>query len=116
MTVARHRALGGKGPVESSYAALPVHPVAEAVTRYQIRLRVTDRPGVLAAVAQVFAGHGVSIEAVRQGRAVVDGAEQADLLVVTHAARDADLSATVAEISDLPVVQAVLSVLRVEGA
>ena len=124
VTVARHRVLGGKGPVESRYAELPVHPVGEALTRYQVHLRVDDRPGVLAQVAQAFAGHEVSIETVRQGRGAPgetvvgrdDPAELADILVVTHQARDADLAATVADIAALPVVRSVLSVLRVEGA
>lgn len=114
VTVARHRVLGGKGPVESSHAALTVHPVAEALTRYQVQVRVEDRPGVLAQVASVFAGHGVSIETVRQ--AVRADGDQADLLVVTHSARDADLAATVVGLGELPVVRSVLSVLRVEGA
>lgn len=116
VTVARHRVLGGKGPIESRYAELTVHPVAEAVTRYQIHLRVADRPGVLAQVSQVFASHDVSIETVRQGRADVASDDQADLLVVTHEARDAALSATVTALADLPAVRSVLSVLRVEGA
>lgn len=113
VTVARHRVLGGKGPVESRHAELDPRPVGEAVTRYQVQVRVDDRPGVLAQAAQVFADHGVSIETVRQARA--DG-EQADLLVVTHAAPDAALAATVAALAGLPVVRAVVSVLRVEGA
>jgi homoserine dehydrogenase len=128
MTVARHLVLGGKGPIESNHASLTVHPIAEAVTRYQVHLRVADRPGVLAQVAQVFSAHGVSIETVRQGRvraeagAAADAGPDAapdalaDLLVVTHAARDAALSATVSALADLPVVQKVQSVLRVEGA
>ncbi|WP_182111660.1 MULTISPECIES: homoserine dehydrogenase [unclassified Actinotalea] len=115
VTVARHRVLGGRGPVESRYADLPVHDVAHARTRYQVHLRVADRPGVLAQVAQVFAGHGVSIETVRQGPAPV-GEEQAELLVMTHEASEAALSATVADIAGLPAVLTVLSVLRVEGA
>lgn len=118
VTAARHRVLGGKGPVESSYAELPVHPIADAVTRYQVHLRVADRPGVLAQVAQVFANHDVSIETVRQARAGavgVEDAEQAELLVVTHAATDAALAATVRDVGELPVVTHVLSVLRVEG-
>lgn len=112
VTVAQHRVRGGRGPVESRYADLPVLTIADAITRYQVRLRVEDRPGVLAQVAQVFAGHDVSIEAVRQ--AGTYGAH-ADLLVVTHAARDDALSATVADLDQLPVVESVRSVLRVEG-
>ena len=120
VTAARHRVLGGKGPVESRYASLPVLTVADALTRYQVRLRVADRPGVLAGVAQVFAEHGVSIEAVRQslvgGPAGAGGPVAADLVVATHTARDAALSATVAALAELDVVEQVQSVLRVEGA
>jgi len=113
VTIARHLVHGGRGPTESRYADLPVLGMADAVTRYQVRLRVADRPGVLAKVAQAFAANGVSIEAVRQSGTRGD---HADLLVVTHAAREAALSATVATLDGLDVVGAVLSVLRVEGA
>jgi homoserine dehydrogenase len=113
MTVARHCVRGGRGPVESRYADLPVLGIAEAITRYQVRLRVVDRPGVLAKVAQAFATHGVSIEAVRQSGTF---GGHADLLVVTHSAREAALAATVTTLGGLDVVDGVLSVLRVEGA
>ncbi len=113
VTIARHLVYGGRGPIESRYADLPVLSIADAVTRYQVRLRVADRPGVLAKVAQAFAANGVSIEAVRQSGSRGD---HADLLVVTHAARESALSATVAMLDGLDVVSAVLSVLRVEGA
>lgn len=112
VTVARHRVLGGKGPVETSHAELRPLPVGEAVTRYRIHLRVEDRPGVLAQVASVFAEHDVSIEVVRQ--AAAEGGS-ADLLVVTHAAKDAALAATVDALGAAPAVEQVLSVLRVEG-
>jgi len=115
VTVARHRVQGGKGPIESRYAELATLGVGQALTRYQVRLRVADRPGVLAAVAQVFADHHVSIEAVRQPGAPL-GSGDADLLVVTHEATDDALSATVGALVGLPVVTGVLSVLRVEGA
>lgn len=113
MTIARHRVHGGRGPLESRHAELAVLPIARAVTRYQVRLRVADRPGVLAAVAGAFAGHDVSIETVRQAGST---GESADLLVVTHAAPEAALTATVAALDGLDAVSAVLSVLRVEGA
>lgn len=112
VTVARHRVLGGKGPVETSHAELRPLPVGEAATRYRIHLRVEDRPGVLAQVAGVFAEQDVSIEVVRQ--AAAEGGS-ADLLVVTHAAKDAALAATVDALGAAPAVEQVLSVLRVEG-
>ena len=111
VSAARHRVLGGKGPVESSYAQLPVLPASQAETRVQIRIDVQDRPGVLAKVAAVVAEHGVSIEAVRQA----PGTEVAHLVVTTHTARQDALDRTVEAIRGLDVVDKVVSVLRVEG-
>ena len=119
VTVARRRVAGGRGPRVLDHADLPVLGMDGALTRYQVRLEVADRPGVLAAIAQVFADHGVSIETVRQsaGRPGTSdgGARSAALVVVTHTAPDADLAATVAALGDLDAVAAVASVLRVEG-
>jgi homoserine dehydrogenase len=111
VAVARNRVLGGRGPRESTHAALPVRPMGQTPTRYHISLDVADRPGVLAQVAHVFAAHDVSIAAVRQR----DRTSTASLVIVTHLAPDAALEATVAEIGKLDVVREVVSVMRVEG-
>jgi homoserine dehydrogenase len=114
VAVARHRVGGGRGPGESAYADLPVLDMGRALTRYHISLEVADRPGVLAQVATAFAAHDVSIETVRQQ--VIDGPEGgASLVVVTHTAPDAALSATVAALAELETVREVTSVMRVEG-
>ncbi len=116
VAVARHRVAGGRGPGESAYARLPLLAMGLTVTRYHVCLDVADRPGVLAQVAQVFADHAVSIETVRQQlRPEADGGPRAQLVVVTHRASDAALSATVDALADLDVVEAVTSVMRVEG-
>lgn len=116
VAVARHLVTGGRAPAESAYAQLPVVGIGDALTRYHVSLDVADRPGVLAAVAQAFATHQVSIETVRQ-QAVPgeDGDQTALLVIVTHQARDAALAATVEALADLPVVRQVVSVMRVEG-
>jgi homoserine dehydrogenase len=76
-----------------------------------VAIDVDDRAGVLAAVAQAFAEHGVSIQTVRQeGR----GAD-AQLVVVSHTATDAQLSATVESLHGMDIVRDVTSVMRVEG-
>ena len=117
VSVARHRVLGGKGPIESRYADLPVLPAAAARTRYQVRLEVEDRPGVLAQVAAVLASHDVSIEAVRQTPvSEMPDADFARLVITTHAAPEHALRSTVDTIAGLDVVRRVVSVLRVEGA
>ncbi len=85
--------------------------MGETVTRYYIQVDVTDEAGVLATVAEEFARHGVSIQAVRQ----VGLGEEAQLVVVTHRAPDAALTATVEALRGLEIVRAVASVMRVEG-
>jgi homoserine dehydrogenase len=111
VAVARNRLAGVHSASESAYADLPVSPIGDVLTRYHISLDVSDKAGVLAAVAGVFAQHGVSIATVNQsGRG-----NQAVLVIVTHAAPDRALAATVAALRALDIVRAVASVLRVEG-
>ncbi|MFE2260640.1 homoserine dehydrogenase [Streptomyces griseosporeus] len=111
VAVCRNRLSGATGPGESAYAALPVSPMGDVVTRYHISLDVADKPGVLAQVATVFAEHGVSIDTVRQqGK---DG--EASLVVVTHRASDAALTGTVEALRKLDTVRGVASIMRVEG-
>ncbi|MCD6639543.1 MAG: homoserine dehydrogenase, partial [Nocardioides sp.] len=111
VTVARHRLSGTRGAGESAYADRAVLPMGDTVTRYHVAIDVADRTGVLAAVAQTFAEHGVSIQTVRQeGRD-----DEAQLVVVSHAATDAALSATVDSLRQMDIVREVTSVMRVEG-
>jgi homoserine dehydrogenase len=111
VTVARNRLRGAVGPGESSYAARPVTKIGSVLTRYHLSLEVADVVGVLATVAHVFAEHGVSIETVRQNGRGAD----AQLVIVTHHAQDAALSATVRALRNLDIVREVTSVMRVEG-
>ena len=111
VAVARNQYAGIRAPDQAAYAELPVVPVGQVLTRYHVALDVADRPGVLAPVADAFARHGVSINAVRQeGRG-----QDASLVIVTHTAREAALAATVADLGAMAAVRAVSSVLRVEG-
>jgi homoserine dehydrogenase len=111
VTVARNRLNGVRAPSESAYADLRIRPMGDVVTRYHVSLDVADRAGVLATVAGVFAKHDVSIATVRQsGRG-----DDAILVIVTHGARDAALTATVEELRQLEIVRSIASVLRVEG-
>jgi len=111
VTVARNRRANTRGAGESSYADRAVLPMGETTTRYHVAIDVDDRVGVLAGVAQAFAENGVSIQTVRQeGRD-----DDAQLVVVSHVARDAELSATVAHLRRMDIVRDVTSVMRVEG-
>jgi homoserine dehydrogenase len=112
VAVCRNQLSGARGAGDSSYAALPIRPMGETVTRYHVSLDVADKAGVLASVAQAFAVHDVSIQTVRQ-----EGhGDDASLVIATHEATDAALSATVEDLRGFDTVRDVASVMRVEGA
>lgn len=111
VTVARNRIADVRGAGESAYADLPLLDMGSTRTRYHVQIDVDDKAGVLAAVAQAFAEHDVSISTVRQeGRG-----DDAQLVVVSHTASDADLAKTVEAIRQMAFVRDVSSVMRVEG-
>jgi homoserine dehydrogenase len=111
VTVARNRLAGTRGTGESAYADRAVLPMGETLTRYHVAIDVDDRAGVLAQVATAFAEHGVSIQTVRQEGRDAD----AQLVVVSHTATDAQLAATVEHLRGMDIVREVTSVMRVEG-
>ena len=113
VAAAAHRVHGGRAPRESCYADLPILGPESAITRYQIQLRVDDKPGSLAALAGAFAVNDVSINSVRQNEYV--GAEQAIVTIVTHPAAVFHLDAAVEALRKEERVLGVVSVRRVEG-
>lgn len=92
---------------------LPIRPIDELVTSYYLRLPVPDRPGVLAATATVFAEHGVSIHSMVQ-RGAQDGC--AELIYVTHAARESAMRSTIAGLQASGVLNDKPVLIRVESA
>ena len=66
VSAARRHIAGGVGVGESTRANLPVVPIGQMTTRYQITLEVNDQPGVLATVAGLLSDGRVSIATVEQ--------------------------------------------------
>lgn len=112
VSAAKRHLAGGPGLADSVHANLEALPVQRIQTRYQITLAVSDEPGVLAAIASVFAEHGVSVETVSQSSSV-NGA--ALLTVMTHRASEQALEQVVSTLRGNKSVQQVSSVIRVEG-
>jgi homoserine dehydrogenase len=112
VAVSRHIALNSIGQRETDYADRNIAPIETTKTKFLIRLEVADKPGVLAAIAKVFADQGVSIQTVDQnGRN-----DDAELIIVTHRATEGELKATVEALKKMPMVTKISSVIRVEGA
>jgi homoserine dehydrogenase len=108
--VGRNLVLGGRSIGCTCYLERTIRPMDDMEAAYYLLLDVRDRPGVLATVAGTFGSHGVSIKSVLQE----DTGEDAQLVLITHRAREGDLQATVRELEGLEPVHAVRSVLRVE--
>jgi len=99
-----------------TFGTADLRPVDDLVSPFYLNLEVSDEPGVLAAVAGVFGAHQVSIRSMEQE--VLEeqtGRGAARLIFITHSAREADVRATLHELSGLHSVTSVGSVLRVIG-
>jgi len=118
VAVARNRLHGIFGPSQTVDAIRAVAPIGDAMTRYHMRFRVVDAPGVLATVAKIFADHEVSVANVTQTRpSILDDESKwaAELHLQTHTAREADQQACVADLANCPVVGDAPRVMRLEG-
>jgi homoserine dehydrogenase len=113
VSAAKRHVAGGPGLADSVHANLPILGIDRIFTRYQITLEATDQPGVLAAIANIFASHEVSIEFVEQ--TPTPGRKTANLEIGTHEATDASLSAVVAALAASDAVESITSVIRLEG-
>ncbi len=79
--------------------SLPVVPMEDLLMRYYIRFVVMDTPGVLAAMAEVFAKHKVSVRSVIQRGHEASGS--VDMVYVTHTAREKDVRDVLTDIQNL---------------
>ena len=86
---------------DAAWRHLPRLERGEHRSPFYFHLRVDDRPGVLARVAESLAEHGVSVARLLQH----PNGDGAVLHVVTHEAREGSLKDAIAEISQFDEVQ-----------
>ncbi len=94
-------------------ADIPVLPMAEVQTSYYLRLRVLDKPGVLADITRILADQQISIDAVFQ-REPEEGEGETDLIMLTHLCYEKAADAAIARIESLPAVKRRVIRLRLE--
>jgi len=95
-------------------ADLKVLPMDEVVTSYYLRLRVQDKPGVLADITRILADEDISIDAVIQ-KEPGEGETQTDLILLTHQTREKRINAAIAKVEALGVVAGNVTKLRLEA-
>ena len=94
-------------------ADLKILSMDEVITSYYLRLRVQDKPGVLADITRILADEQISIDAVIQ-KEPGEGEDQADLILLTHQTREKRINAAIAKIEKLPVIAGKVTRLRLE--
>ena len=111
VTVARNLLSGARGVGCTCFYERTIRPMDELTGQYYLLIRAEDRPGVLAEIASVFGRSDVSIKSVWQ-----EGfGDDAQLVFVTHRAREGAFQEAVAALRALPAVEEVRSILRVEA-
>ena len=92
---------------------LPVLPMAEVETAYYLRMRAIDRPGVMAEVAGILGGGGISIEAILQ-KERAQSASHVPIIMLTHRVREQQMNAALARIEKLDTIDGAVTRIRLE--
>ncbi|MEE8443307.1 MAG: homoserine dehydrogenase [Dehalococcoidia bacterium] len=92
---------------------LRILPMDDLVTQYYARLTVTDQAGVLAQIARVLGELEISIASVIQKNTDV-ASKSAEIVLMTHPAKEAHMRQAIQELEALGVVKEVSNLIRVE--
>ena len=94
-------------------SSLPVLPMSEIETGYYLRLRVEDKPGVLADITRILADQGISIDALLQ-REPEEGEGETDIIILTHVCQESAADAAIAKIEGLSAQKGKVKRIRLE--
>ncbi len=92
---------------------IAILPMGEVETSYYLRLRVHDKPGVLADITRILADLDISIDAMLQ-KEPNEGEAQADIIMLTHRTIEKNVNAAINKIEALPVVAGKVTRIRLE--
>ena len=91
----------------------PILPIDEVETAYYLRMRVQDRPGVLADITRILADSRISIDAMVQ-KEPGEGEKSVDIVMLTHRAIEKNVNAAMTKIEKLPTVVGKVTRIRLE--
>jgi homoserine dehydrogenase len=92
---------------------LPFLPIGEVETSYYLRMRVQDKPGVLADITRILADREISIDAMIQ-KEPPEGAKQTDIILLTHRTIEKRVVDAIEKIEALPTVAGKVVRIRME--
>ncbi|BCM25386.1 homoserine dehydrogenase [Methyloradius palustris] len=91
-------------------AILPIEAISSA---YYLRMRASDKPGVLADVTKILGDRQISIDAMMQ-KEPQDNETEADIIILTHITVEKNMNAAIAAIEALPAIVGSVTRLRME--
>src|SRR5689334_15708173 len=92
---------------------VPFLPIGDVETSYYLRMRVLDRPGVLADITRILADREISIDAMIQ-KEPTEGEDQTDIILLTHRSIEHRVVDAIARIEALPTVRGSVVRIRLE--
>jgi homoserine dehydrogenase len=95
-------------------SSTPILPMGEVETSYYLRMRVQDKPGVLADITRILADGSISIDAMVQ-KEPSEGEDQADIIMLTHLTLEKNVDAAIRRIEALSVVTGKVTRIRLES-
>ncbi len=91
-----------------------VLPIGEVETSYYLRMRVLDRPGVLADITRILAASKISIDAMVQ-KEPGEGESRVDIVLLTHLALEKNVERAIRRIEKLSSVLGSVTRIRLES-
>ena len=87
--------------------------INEIESRYYLRIRVTNKPGVLADITKIFGSKSISIESILQKEDLVND-ENVPIVLVTHEVIEKNIIEALKDIEKLEVVKGKIIKIRIE--
>ncbi len=94
-------------------ADLRILPMSEISSAYYLRMRATDKPGVLANVTKILGDRDISIDAMMQ-KEPQDNETEADIIILTHITVEKNIDQAIAAIEALPAIAGKVTRIRME--
>ncbi len=91
----------------------PFLPIGDVQTSYYLRMRVDDKPGVLADITRILADREISIDAMIQ-KEPSEGEQQTDIILLTHKTLERNVVDAIAKIEALTTVRGKIVRIRME--
>ena len=100
-------------PLPALNADVHINPISALETKYYMRMNVIERPGVFAQILKVLGDMDISIASAIQ-KETDDAARRAEIVLMTHSAKEESVQAALQAIDKLEVVNEIGSLIRVE--